>query len=129
MLKECKTFYQNLCSKFQTCNKTQNQLLQNIPKTVTTEHNENLTKTTKTEFKEVIFQMENNKSPGIDGVTIEFYKEFLAHIENDLFQLYQNILQNKKEATKIMKQAIITLLPKKGIDKNYDTGDQYLSYT
>ena len=73
--------------------------------------------------------MENNKSPGIDGVTIEFYKEFLAHIENDLFQFYQNILQNKKEATKIMKQVIITLLPKKGIDKNYDTGDQYLSYT
>ena len=73
--------------------------------------------------------MENNKSPGIDGVTIEFYKAFLAHIENDLFQLYQNILQNKKEATKIMKQVIITLLPKKGIDKNYDTGDQYLSYT
>ena len=70
--------------------------------------------------------MENNKSPGIDGVTIEFYKEFLAHIENDLFQFYQNILQNKKEATKIMKQVIITLLPKKGIDKNYDTGDQYL---
>ena len=32
--------------------------------------------------------MENNKSPGIDGVTIKFYKEFLAHIENDLFQLY-----------------------------------------
>ena len=73
--------------------------------------------------------MENNKSPGIDGVTIKFYKEFLAHIENDLFQFYQNILQNKKEATEIMKQVIITLLPKKGIDKNYDTGDQYLSYT
>ena len=73
--------------------------------------------------------MENNKSPGIDGVTIEFYKEFLAHIENDLFQFYQNILQNKKEATKIMKQVIITLLPKKRIEKNYDTGDQYLSYT
>ena len=77
MLKECKTFYQNLCSKFQTCNKTQNQLLQNIPKTVTTEHNENLTKTTKTELKEAIFQMENNKSPGIDGIPITFYMQFL----------------------------------------------------
>ena len=115
MLKECKTFYQNLCSKFQTCNKTQNQLLQNIPKTVTTEHNENLTKTiTKTEIKEAIFQMENNESPGIDGIPIEFYKEFLAHIENDLLQLYQNILQNEKETAKTMKQAIITLKPKKG---------------
>ena len=58
--------------------------------------------------------MENNKSPGIDGIPIKFYKEFLAHIENDLLQLYQNILQNEKETTKTMKQAIITLIPKKG---------------
>ena len=58
--------------------------------------------------------MENNKSPEIDGIPIEFYKEFLAHIENDLLQLYQNILQNEKETTKTMKQAIITLIPKKG---------------
>ena len=41
--------------------------------------------------------MENNKSPGIDGIPIKFYKEFLAHIENDLLQLYQNILQNEKK--------------------------------
>ena len=46
--------------------------------------------------------MENNKSPGIDGIPIEFYKEFLTHIENDLLQLYQNILQNEKETTKTM---------------------------
>ena len=58
--------------------------------------------------------MKNNKSPGIDGIPIKFYKEFLAHIENDLLQLYQNILQNEKETTKTMKQAIITLIPKKG---------------
>ena len=58
--------------------------------------------------------MENNKSPEIDGIPIEFYKEFLAHIENDLLQLYQNILQNEKETTKTMKQSIITLIPKKG---------------
>ena len=56
-----------------------------MSKTVTTEQNENLTKTiTKTEIKEAIFQMENNKSPRIDGIPIEFYKEFLTRIENDL---------------------------------------------
>ena len=58
--------------------------------------------------------MENNKSPRINGIPIEFYKEFLTRIENDLLQLYQNILQNEKETTKTMKQAIITLIPKKG---------------
>ena len=57
--------------------------------------------------------MENKESPGIDGIPVEFYKEFLAHIENGLLQLYQNILQNEKETTKTMKEAIITLIPKK----------------
>ena len=31
ILKECKKFYQNIYRTFQTCKKTQNQLLQNIP--------------------------------------------------------------------------------------------------
>ena len=36
--------------------------------------------------------MENNKSPGIDGIPIEFYKEFYQTLENDLLQLYNNII-------------------------------------
>ena len=60
-----------------------------------------------------IFQLENQKSPGIDGIPSEFYEEFVKYIEQDLLQLYNNILGNEKETTKNMKQAIITLKPQK----------------
>ena len=60
--------------------------------------------------------MENHKSSEIDGIPIKFYKDFLIYIENELLQLYQNILQNEKETTKTMKKEIY---------KGYNTGDQY----
>ena len=31
--------------------------------------------------------MENHKSSGIGGIPIEFYKEFLIYIQDDLLQL------------------------------------------
>lgn len=58
--------------------------------------------------------MENQKSPGIDGIPIEFYKDFHTYKEQDLLQLYNNILQNEKETTTTMKQVIIRLIPEKG---------------
>ena len=58
--------------------------------------------------------MENDKSPGIDGIPIEFYKTFYHTIENDLLQIYNNILFYEQNTTKTMHQAIITLIPKKG---------------
>lgn len=62
--------------------------------------------------------MENEKSPGIDRIPIEFYKAFDDVLENDLLQLYNNILLVEKNTTKTMQQAIITLIPKKGNLKN-----------
>ena len=67
----------------------------------------------KNELKEAIGQMENDKSLGIDGIPIESYKIFDDKIENDLLQIYNNILFTKKKPTKTMNQAIITLIPKK----------------
>ena len=65
--------------------------------------------------------MENEKSPGIDRIPIEFYKAFDDVLENDLLQLYNNILLVEKNTTKTMQQAIITLIPKKGNLKNLKT--------
>lgn len=59
--------------------------------------------------------MENDKSPGIDGIPIEFYKNFYEIIEKDLLQLYNNILFTEKKINK--KEWIKPLLhlsPKKG---------------
>lgn len=44
--------------------------------------------------------MENDKSPGIDGIPIEFYKNFYEIIEKDLLQLYNNILFTEKKINK-----------------------------
>ena len=57
--------------------------------------------------------MENDKSPGIDGIPIEFYKTFYETLENDLIQLYNNILSTKKSITNTMQQVIIMLIPKR----------------
>ena len=58
--------------------------------------------------------MENEKSPGIDGIPIEFYKTLYETIENGLIQLYNKTLFVEKSTTNTMHQAIITLIPKKG---------------
>ena len=57
--------------------------------------------------------MENDKSPCIDGIPIEFYKTVYHTIENDLLQIYNNILFYEQNITKTMHQGIITLIPKK----------------
>ena len=56
----------------------------------------------------------NDKSPGSDRIPIEFYIIFYELLENDLLQLYDNILFTEKEITNTMHRAIITLIPKKG---------------
>ena len=79
------------------------------------EQNEYLTKLIiKNELNQAIYQMQNDKSPGIDGIPVEFYKTFYETLENDLIQLYNNILFLEKSITNTMKQAIITLIPRKG---------------
>ena len=115
ILKECHNYYQQLYKKQNNCKLTQQQLLMNIPKLVTKNQNEQLTKAIqKNELKQAIEQTENEKSPGIDGILIEFYKTFYDLLETELIKLYNNILFCEKEITNTMHQAIITLIPKKG---------------
>ena len=114
ILKECSQFYQNLYSKQQNCIETQNEILTNLPNLMKNELNEQLTKPiNKNEVKQTIYEMENDKSPGIDGIPVEFYKTFYDTLENDLIQLYNNILFIEKSITNTMQKAI-TLIPKKG---------------
>ena len=82
ILKECKNYFQNLYTKQNTCEITQNLLLQHISNEITNEQNNKLTKQIEiTEIKEAIRSMENDKSPGIDGIPIKFYKEFTETIK------------------------------------------------
>ena len=67
------------------------------------------------ETKEAINSIENGKSPGVDGVPIEFYKEFFEIIKYDLQTPFNNTLFQSQGSPKTWNQAIITLIPKKGI--------------
>ena len=75
----------------------------------TQQQNEILTKQINVnEIKQAIFQMENQKSPAIDGIPIESYKEFYEYLKDDLLQLFNNILSTEQQSLKTMNQAIIT---------------------
>ena len=61
--------------------------------------------------------MQNNKSPGSDGITTEFYKLFWNDIKIYLINSLNYSLQIG-ELTELQKQGVITLLPKPGKDIN-----------
>ena len=103
ILLECSQFYKNLYSKQKNCIETRNEILTNLINLMKNELNEQLTKRlNKSEIKQAIYQMENDKSPGIDGIPIEFYNIFYDTLENDLIQQYNNILFIEKSITNTM---------------------------
>jgi len=58
-------------------------------------------------------EMQNNKSPGSDGITIEFYKIFWNDIKTHLVNSL-NYSFNNEHLTTLQKQGIISLIPKPG---------------
>ena len=65
------------------------------------------------EVERAIDEMKNNKSPGEDGITKEFYHKFKNILMEELTITLNNILYNGK-LPKSQKNAIVTLLFKKG---------------
>ena len=66
-----------------------------------------------TEFEclNALKQMKNNKSPGSDGLTTEFYKIFWTDVKQYLIDSLNYSYRNG-DMTDLQKQSIITLLPK-----------------
>lgn len=60
----------------------------------------------------------NNKTPGNDGIPIEFYKKFWPLI-SDSFIRWVNESFEKGEMSSSQKQAVITLIEKKGKDRTF----------
>ena len=116
-------FFSSQYTKTQTYSRIRETLSETIKPKVNDKENETLIKQiTLTELKTAIFQIENGKSPGIDGFPIEFYESQYEIIKNSLLQLYNSILFQKENLTPSINQAIITLIPtndKKELVKNW----------
>ena len=69
---------------------------------------------TQKEINEAIDNMDNNKSPGDDGLPAEFYKHFKTQLAPILTTLYNTIIETEHNLPHSMTNAIITLIPKKG---------------
>ena len=72
---------------------------------------------TKKDIQLSLQNMENNKSPGNDGLPIEFYVTFLDFISDDLINCYNACLE-EEDLTVSQRQAIITLIEKPGKDNS-----------
>ena len=66
---------------------------------------------TESEVEFAIKKLNDNKSPGYDGLTAEFYKAFSFSLKSILANVYNNIYLNK-ELSDSMKIGIITLIYK-----------------
>lgn len=62
--------------------------------------------------------MARNKSPGLDGLTVEFYRTFWTHL-GPLFLEVVKEIYNCKELSRTMKRGVISLIYKKKGDKKY----------
>ena len=73
-----------------------------------------------------LLEMANNKSPGSDGLTVEFYKIFWSTLKEHYIKSIIYSFEHD-ELTALQKQCIITLIPKS--DKTliiFQIGDQYV---
>ena len=65
-----------------------------------------------TECKEAVMSLKDNKTPGSDGLTTEFYKFFWDHIKVPLIESFQYSFQTGELSVE-QKRGILRLLPKK----------------
>ena len=90
-------FYEQLY-KIENCNlEKQNNFLDNIPKSITDGDNHNLVNViSEVELYETLSKMSVNKSPGIDGIPVEFYLELWDIIKTEMCEIFNAIISNLK---------------------------------
>lgn len=115
ILKEAEAFYKTLYSKQPSRSSTYNFFDNDIKKLEDLKRNQCEGALTEEECILSLREMKNQKSPGSDGLTVEFYKIFWHSIKtfyiNSINYSYQN-----GHLTELEKQGIITLIPKDNKD-------------
>ena len=101
--------------KHPTCPKAQQQLLQQIHKTIPPTEALKIDQPIQTEeLTQTIQQMEPNKTPGKDGLPTEFYNTFWNELKYILTQVTAYIYTNHNQCSRTQKRAIISLQYKEG---------------
>ena len=121
ILRELKSFYSSLYRKRSL--KTEDECMEylrniNIPKLQDNDIERCEGKLTLKECWEALNSMKNNKSPGNDGFTKEFYACFFGDLGSILVKTL-NYSYDEGELSSSQKQAVITLIEKKDKDKRY----------
>jgi len=68
--------------------------------------------------RNILSSFQTGETPGNDGLSIEFYKTFWLLIDKLMTDSFNEAF-DEKEMSSSQKQAIITLIEKKGKDRNY----------
>ena len=116
ILKETTHFYQRLYTSETTDDLAQDYLLNNLTQTLTDEHRDTVEgEITLDELFTAIKSFANDKSPGCDGLTAEFYQTFFNVIGKDLVEVINDGF-NRGELSLSMRRGVIVLIWK-GDDK------------
>ena len=120
IMKELRSFYSDLYQNRsnENSNALTDSLLSNvhIPKWTVEQRNRCEEKLTVGECFNTLKTFQKNKTPGNDGLTVEFYLVFWPLLGKHLIDCY-NYAHEHGELSNSQKQAVITLLEKKGKDK------------
>ena len=73
------------------------------------------------EMFEVMQNMATGRSPGPNGLTIEWFKTFFHLIADDIISIYNNIFQRHEHETTTMKTGYIKLVHKRNEKYFLDT--------
>ena len=118
ILVEEKSYYKNLFSKRELKNSSYNFFDKNITKLNTEEQQLCDGILTDHELTTALIDMKNQKSPGSDGQTTEFYKLFWNDIKTFYIKSINYSYQNG-QLTELQNQSIISLIPKSGKDTTF----------
>ena len=106
-------FYKSLYNSEPEDEASQNLMLSKVNKRLSVDKKNSLdTPITKDELYESLLDLKNNKSPGIDGLTKEFYVCFWADISDHYFECVQDI-NITEELTEMQKKGLIRIIYKK----------------
>ena len=114
ILEEMRTFYEDLYSNKNITNINESMFtdyINNLPKLTNEESNKINSNITIEELYKQIFSTKNNKSPGPDGFTNEFFKIFWEDIKLILLKLMNSFLENENIPERFL-LGIITCIPK-----------------